>query len=95
MVRRPFFRSSLAKIVRSGEQDAVIEHRLLDVFIALDTLCDAYKTKRQPRLSKLLSKPLYKQVHDIVDQAVRGLGELESSATDQGVTDILHGVKTG
>ncbi len=93
VVRRPFFRSSLAKIVRSGEQDAIIEHRLLDVFIALDTLCDAYETKRQPRLSKLLSKPLYKQVHDIVDQAVRGLGELEPSATDQGVADILHGVK--
>jgi hypothetical protein len=93
VVRRPFFRSSLAKIIRSGEQDAVVEHRLLDVFIALDTLCDAYETKRQPHLSKLLSVPAYKQVRDIVDRAVRELGELESSAKDQGVADILRGVK--
>lgn len=93
VARRPFFRASLAKIVRSGEQGAAIEHCLLDVFIALDTLCDAYETKRHPPLSKLLSKPAHKQVRDIVNQAVRELGELESSATDQGVADILRGVK--
>jgi hypothetical protein len=91
-VNYPFFRSALAKIVRSGEQDAVIEHRLQDVFIALDTLCDAYKTKRQPHLSKLLPKRTYGQVHDIVDRAAAELLALAPSEADGSVTDVLKGV---
>lgn len=91
-VDRPFFWSALAKVVRSGERDAVIELRLEDVFIALDTLCDAYETKSQARLSKLLPKPLYAQVLGIVNHAAEELRALAPTESDERVMDVLQGV---
>jgi hypothetical protein len=66
---------------------------LLDVFIGLDTLCDAYDTKRQPHLSKLLPKPTHRQVRDIVDQAAGELRALASSEADEDIAGILRGVR--
>lgn len=89
VVNRPFFWSALAKVVRSGEQDVVIEHRLQDVFIALDTLCDAYKTKTGPRLKTMLPGPAYKQVQEVVSRTTRELRALAESQLEGKSKDTL------